>query len=335
MPSPFAVQLFELAVTDVTAPSLWLSFAQYAEQLADADASDDESDDSSPDDAATLVRGVYERAVAGCGAYTNSGELWNGFLRLEIDELEDAIETGNEDEKAMLLKRIRELYRRRLALPIEGNAEAWSVYEGWERDMNLDDSADAVRAVKALYQKSEQQLKQRKPFEKHVRNVAQQVGDLSDKQQELSAAAAAEANTTTSPEEPTMKDSTSTSLANGEDGGSGAALAAVETALAEAREKLSSAWRVYIGFEKKRDDPARVQLCYERALTAGSGSASWDGALWEEYMVFARDTLRQAQLVRNTHRTDHSIVPHQPHLHTYRRRCIPDHQHGDWVTVLW
>lgn len=160
------------------------------------------------------LRLLFERALTSGGLHITEGsKLWDIYLNFELAQEESA--AGKDREEAT--ERVRALYRRRLAVPLDDAADTMKAYEAWEKSKNRtedDQTSDGTED----------------PVPRHIRrsfDLARRAYELRQPFEEALAIAA-----TGSPTD------------------------------------LLSAFMAYIKVEESGNDPARVQLTYERAVAA-------------------------------------------------------------------
>ncbi|CAM9954541.1 unnamed protein product, partial [Hapterophycus canaliculatus] len=110
------LDLYERAFSDYQCAKLWPGYLEALEESLDED---DEGGIST-------MREAFERALSHVGVHPIlGGAVWRSFLRFELDELEDAEETGAGDGEVFKAKdRVKRLYRRFLSVPLAGDDEA-------------------------------------------------------------------------------------------------------------------------------------------------------------------------------------------------------------------
>ena len=193
--------LHHRACYDYLVPPLWLQYVQYAEQLLyvpDEQQWGDEADDR-PDGGVNRVRAVYNEAVRAMGAHRIDGEkLWRAYRKFEVrvltrmlqlkqqrEEQRDSMEDEDEDEEkddeaadendgeeekrevAQVMKqmdRITALYRRSLALPLNGLEQAYSEYKQWVQQQGYEVEAD----ITDIFKWAQAQREARTPYEKAI-----------------------------------------------------------------------------------------------------------------------------------------------------------------------
>ena len=178
--------LHQRSCRDYLVPQLWLQYVQYAEQLlysADEQQWGDEGDDR-PHSGVSRARAAYEEAVQAMGAHRLDGEkLWRGHRKLELKVLtamlqlkeqrederdcraeekapqtedggvsaeeEDSEEDKQDVEQVMRqLERIKTLFRRCLALPLNGLEQAYSEYKQFVEQQGYGPEDDITRTFK-------------------------------------------------------------------------------------------------------------------------------------------------------------------------------------------
>lgn len=191
--------LHQRACADYLVPQLWLQYVQYAEQLhysADEQQWGDEADDR-PDSGVNRVRAVYREAVRAMGAHRLDGEkLWRSYRKFEVrvltamlqlkaqrederdsmeeekaeDDEDDAKEEEEDTEEerqdvALVMKqveRIVAIYRRCLALPLNGLEQAYNEYRQFLQQQGAQVEDDTT----ATFKQAKTQRETRTPYEK-------------------------------------------------------------------------------------------------------------------------------------------------------------------------
>jgi len=201
-------ELFEKGVKDYLSVDLWLEYCQYS------------IGGIGSEEGIVKAREVHEKALVACGLHVSKGSLvWETFKEFETALLSMMASTGSDEiEKkfAGQKKRIDNIHKRQLRIPLLGIEQTFSEYSQF-----VEDVPDPV--VVSDYKKAKEKLFAREKFESNL---------------------------------------------------------AVENSLEHFQE--------YIKFELKENDPTRIQMIFERAITIHCLESS----LWSEYLTYLDSSLK-------------------------------------------
>ena len=119
-----------------------------------------------------VLRVTVEKAISICGADIMHGaDLWKRLIDIQIETLDDLIDTGSSSDVIKGAKEaIVSTYRRQFALPLLGNQRSLSSFETLLSDICIESDAQWIRPEILLekFQRSEEQLAARIIYEQNV-----------------------------------------------------------------------------------------------------------------------------------------------------------------------
>ena len=146
------VNLFERAIQDYTSVDIWLEYVQFIIGFIEKE------------NGLNKIRETFERAVHNVGLHVTKGvSIWEGYREFEMA----LISMMQAEEKVVQYKRVFDIFKRQLSVPLFEMEKAYQEFEEWCSTALQECPACEVDAkdVKFIYDRAYAQLQKLKPFE--------------------------------------------------------------------------------------------------------------------------------------------------------------------------